>query len=64
MRRVDYRLKATQICIVAGLKSGSRRKYLKILESHFDVTRIRFEGQENSWVPFKDGVFLCQALKL
>ena len=66
MQQVDCRLNATQICNAAGLNKASRqKKYMKILRSRCVVTRLKVEGKpEHSWVPFEDGVFLCQALKL
>lgn len=65
MRTTDYRLNATQICNVAGLDRVHRLNYMKILRTHCDVTIIRVQGEsQHSWVPFKDGVFLCQALEL
>lgn len=65
MRTADHKLDATQICNVAGLHKVHRRNYMNILKHHCDVTQSKAKRvREHSWVPFKDGVFLCQALKL
>lgn len=64
MRTSDFQLNATQICNTAGLNEGHRRKYLQILKTRCDITKIKVKGRDHFWVPFKDGVFLCQALKI
>lgn len=65
MRKTDYKLDATQICDAARLQNVHRRNYMSILRQHCKVTQFKAVGaQKHSWVPFKDGVFLCQALKL
>jgi hypothetical protein len=65
MRRKDFYLNATQICAAAGLDKPSRDKYLRRLKKR---CRVDVVGKRNfntsSWVPFPDGVFLCQVLKL
>lgn len=62
---IDCRLNATQICNAAGLTNRVRSNYLKILKGQCDITHVSFTaGPTHSWVPFKDGVFLCQVLKL
>lgn len=65
MCRRDCRLNATQLCNAAGLINAVRRNYLKILKRRCDITYMNYAiGPKQSWVPFKDGVFLCQVLKL
>ncbi|KAL8855699.1 MAG: hypothetical protein Q9178_007665 [Gyalolechia marmorata] len=65
MRKTDYRLDASQICSVAGLNKEHRRNYMNILKSHCHVAQVKAQtGRDHHWIPFKDGVFLCQALKL
>lgn len=64
MRTLDYKMNATGICSAAGLKKAMRDDYLKTFKRRGLVTPIKFRGQKQSWVPFQDGVFLCQALNL
>ncbi|KAL8913494.1 MAG: hypothetical protein Q9171_001682 [Xanthocarpia ochracea] len=65
MCKTDYKLDAAQICNVAGLNKGHRRNYMKILKSHCHVAQVKAKtGRDHHWIPFKDGVFLCQALRL
>jgi hypothetical protein len=65
MRISDYRLNASAICNAAGLNKNERSKYISILQSRGVVTYTTVKGMsKHSWVPFQDGVFLCQALKL
>ena len=61
---VDWKLNATQISKAAGLGKESRRNYLKIIKRHSAITQIMIGNNEQSWIPFQDGVFLCQALGL
>jgi hypothetical protein len=60
MRISDYKLNASEICNAAGLNKSERRKYLRILKSR-DIVTVE---KRHFWVPFQDGVFLCQVLKL
>ncbi|KAL8654597.1 MAG: hypothetical protein Q9210_001410 [Variospora velana] len=65
MRKTDYKLDAAQICTVAGLQKGQQRNHMDILKSHCYVEQVKAKtGRDHAWIPFKDGVFLCQALKL
>lgn len=60
MRTSDYSLNATEMCAAAGLDSSKRQAYINRFKRHGVLTR----DQRKSWVPFNDGVFLCQALGL
>ncbi|KAL9013439.1 MAG: hypothetical protein Q9173_001866 [Seirophora scorigena] len=65
MRKTDYKLDAAQICKVAELHKGHRRNYMDLLKSHCHVAQVKAKtGRDHAWIPFKDGVFLCQALNL
>ncbi|KAI4287430.1 MAG: hypothetical protein L6R35_003314 [Caloplaca aegaea] len=65
MRKTDYKLDAAQICTVAELHKGQRRNYMDRLKSRCHVEQVKAKtGRDHQWIPFKDGVFLCQALKL
>ncbi|KJZ71157.1 hypothetical protein HIM_09456 [Hirsutella minnesotensis 3608] len=61
MRIDDFRLNASQICTAAGLSEWNRRKYLDKIRAHSNVDIVRGRA---IWVPFRDGVFLCQYLQL
>lgn len=63
MRTSDFKLNATQICNAAGLNEERRRKYLQILKTRCDITKIKVKRKNHSWISFKDDVFFCQALK-
>jgi hypothetical protein len=61
----DYKLNASEICNAAGLGKIGRCKYMDILKRRSIVTQTAARGAaKHSWVPFQDGVFLCQVLKL
>lgn len=60
MSTKDYSLNATQICNVAGLDAIYRNKLHKAIKRESITIRIK----NNIWVPFVDGVFLCQLLKI
>lgn len=65
MCQKDSRLNATQLCNPAGLTTKVRSNLLKILKRRCGITHVNYtRGPKHSWVPFKDGVFLCQVLKL
>ncbi|KAL9019543.1 MAG: hypothetical protein Q9185_003163 [Variospora sp. 1 TL-2023] len=65
MRKTDYKLDAAQICTVAELHKAQRRNYMDMLKSRCQVEQVKAKtGRDHAWIPFKDGVFLCQALKL
>ncbi|KFY94134.1 hypothetical protein V500_03404 [Pseudogymnoascus sp. VKM F-4518 (FW-2643)] len=60
MRMEDFYLNATQICAAANLDKPRREKYISRLKKRGVVSVVA----RQNWVPFPDGVFLGQALKL
>ena len=65
MRTLDFKLDATQICNAARFNANQRKSYITILKGHCVVTQMKSKGERHhSWIPFKDGVFLCKVLKL
>ena len=60
MRSSDYRLNASQILTAARLPKNKRDHWLCSLKRH-GVTEIR---DRSHWIPFPDGVYLCQAAGL
>lgn len=60
MRTSDYSLNATEMFAAAGLDSSKRQAYMNRFKRHGVLTQY----QRKSWVPFNDGVFLCQVLGL
>lgn len=65
MRMKDFYLNATQICAAANLDRPGREKYIYRLKKRGVISVVaRQKAGAGSWVPFPDGVFLCQELKL
>lgn len=62
MRTSDYRLNAFQILSAAGTDKTKRDLYLRRLKRREAIERTTEKGE--AWVPFQDGVFLCQAVDL
>lgn len=64
MRTSDYKMSATGICNAAGSEKAVRGNYMRTFRLRSLLTQIKFKGQKQSWIPFEDGVFLCQAVNL
>ncbi|KAI0143499.1 hypothetical protein GGR57DRAFT_508090 [Xylariaceae sp. FL1272] len=62
MRTTDQQLNAFEILKATNLPSAKRNLWLCKLKSYGVVVKGRKRG--DYWVPFRDGVFLCQAIGL
>ncbi|PHH72470.1 hypothetical protein CDD80_4512 [Ophiocordyceps camponoti-rufipedis] len=63
MRKSDFHLNASQILSAAGLTKSQRDLRVRSLRSQ-GVTTIQEPDGPEVWVPFRDGVFLCQRVGL
>ncbi|KAK0627078.1 hypothetical protein B0T14DRAFT_126768 [Immersiella caudata] len=60
MRKSDDSLNATEICAAAVLDKPTRDRYMNMFRRRGLLTK----QHNKSWVPFRDGVFLCRTLGL
>ncbi|KAK3687146.1 hypothetical protein B0T22DRAFT_121531 [Podospora appendiculata] len=60
MRTLDHWLNASEILLASELSRATRNRYLRELNRR----GFRAEGRLHVWVPFRDGVFVCQAASL
>ncbi|PHH90254.1 hypothetical protein CDD83_4162 [Cordyceps sp. RAO-2017] len=63
MRSSDFQLNASQILTAAGLPKSQRDLYVRKLKSQ-GIPNPPTTGRSEFWVPFRDGVFLCQKVGL
>ncbi|KAM3508317.1 hypothetical protein MY11210_006786 [Beauveria gryllotalpidicola] len=62
MQIPGYRINASEVLDAAPITRGRRRTYLQTLKSHLTVDAVMQDKM--TWVPFEDGVLLCEALGL
>ncbi|POR35146.1 Serine/threonine-protein kinase RAD53 [Tolypocladium paradoxum] len=62
MRKLDFQLNASQIFSTADVAEDKKQRYITTFKQR-GVANITI-GKRHVWVPFRDGVFLCQAVSL
>src|SRR2546423_3048858 len=64
MRTQDFHVNASQTLTAANLNHAERKKWLRKLKQRGVANPYPAKAHPNLWVPFRDGVFLCQAVGL
>lgn len=59
MHTSDFQLNASEILTAANVRDSKRKPWVSILRQH--TTVVKDENGRTLWVPFRDGIFLCQA---